>query len=211
MDDRVVDDDGVAVHHHRMGNDDPVGVQAGESFGERGLAGTRRAVEEHRVLAVECRPQLVEHVVLDDEVGERVSNGAAVDGDRDPLERHCVGVGVKRHRGDPGVLAALRPVPGLFTPDRGERKRVVVAGQALDVQQLLGSELFERLADDAGGESEAARKAVDRRGVVGHRAPQHEIDDRRERDVESAALRGCGNIELSAGHEGVYRHTRCAV
>ena len=76
---RIVKADDLAVHFDRVGHQDGVFIDPQHALRQAGFAVAGRSIKEDRVLRNERRPELVEHVVGDHEVGKSGAQELAVD------------------------------------------------------------------------------------------------------------------------------------
>ncbi len=83
MVDGVEELDDLPLDLDRMGNRDLAILQVADGLGDDRLSVPGRAVHEHRVSGRDRGPKLVEHLLADDEVRERVADACARDGARD--------------------------------------------------------------------------------------------------------------------------------
>ena len=158
---RVEHDDVLPVDENCVGYDDPVLEEAHEALGEARLAGSRGAVEEDRMLRVERRPELVEHLRLDDEIAHRLHHLVPIDLEARLLELHRGDVGVERDRSDAHVLRFQVELPGEFPAEIGQAEDVVVALHRLHIDQLARAACLEHLIEDRTADPQPADELGD--------------------------------------------------
>src|SRR5581483_6243864 len=94
------------------------------------------SVDEDRVLRNDGRAELVEHAVGDDQVGEGLAEGAAVDVNFGGLHFGRGVIFLERDGAGTGVLGDLETFAGEGFAGLGQGEIVVVAGHAFDFDQL---------------------------------------------------------------------------
>ena len=77
MVDRVEELDDLTLDFHRVGNRNLAVLQVPDGLGDYCLAVSGRSVHEHRVSGCDRRPELIEHLLTDDEMRERVADACA--------------------------------------------------------------------------------------------------------------------------------------
>ena len=91
-------------------------------FRDHGLAVPGRAVQEYRFARVDRRPELLEHVVADDEMREALPHPIALDVPARRRQRpHRLDVGGQRHRHRADVLIGGQVLRGAIAAEVGER------------------------------------------------------------------------------------------
>ena len=80
---RVEELDDLPLDFHRVGNRNLTVLQVPDRLGNDRLAVSGRAVDEHRVSGGDRRPELVEHLLTDHEMRERVADACARNRARD--------------------------------------------------------------------------------------------------------------------------------
>ena len=153
-----------------------------DAFAHDALAVSRRAVEEHRAARRDGRPELVEHLGLDDEMSKRARDTLAEHVARLRPERAHVRVVLRdRDRGGADVPARFEIANGPIAAGVGQR--ISIAGgaharRALHLHQQLDAQMFEQRLEDGVrqanpvGQIHAARFA-----------PVQRLDDQRRQRV----------------------------
>ena len=184
VDRRVEDGDDGAVDLDGVRDNDPVVVEADQTFGQRRLPGARRAVEEDGLLRRERRTDSVDRLLGDDEITERRVDDRRVDIDLRPQLRADLLIERHAHRSDAAVGAAaerrLRPI----TPAFGQGEVVVVALQFEHVEVLARTKIFEDRSNDDRRHADLPSEAGNARTFGPQPAAQEQVLDHLDIDVE---------------------------
>ena len=78
---RIVQADYLAIHFHRVRQQDGILINAQHSLGEAGFSVSGGSVDEDRILRNQSRTQLIQHMVGDHQVGKRRPQNFAVNTD----------------------------------------------------------------------------------------------------------------------------------
>ena len=148
VDGRVVHTDHLAVEVDRVGHNDPVVVQTHKTLGNRRLAGTRRSVEEDRLLGRECRTDPLDDLLIDNQVAEAPFYFGLGDSRLRLQEVDDLGVAVKGDGGQARVGTSFVAVASPLRPYGGQREVVVVAVKLRDVEILTTTQFFKRLENN---------------------------------------------------------------
>ena len=107
---RVEELDDLTLDLHRVGNGDLAVLQVPDRLGDDRLAVSGRAVHEHRVSGGDRRPELVEHLLTDHEMRERVADACARNRARDgaTVRLEVCAILPQRYRRDADVLVVLQ-------------------------------------------------------------------------------------------------------
>lgn len=182
---RVVHGDDLPVDLDGVGDQDrvvPVGPD--QALGDRRLAGAGGAVQEDGAARSHRRAELVDQVVADHQVGERLPHVVVIDRRAGPLQGDHGGVVVERHGCGTGVAAHRHALGGLLVAGLGEAQPVAAALQALDVQEVLGPQVGHHRVHHLGADGERLGQ-VERRGLaVEQRSAQDEVAQQPRRGAE---------------------------
>ncbi len=107
---RVEELDDLPLDFHRVGNGNLTVLEVPDRLGNDRLAVSGRAVNEHRVSGGDRRPELVEHLLTDHEMRERVADACARNrpGDGATIRLEVFAILPQRHRRHADVLVVLQ-------------------------------------------------------------------------------------------------------
>ena len=143
----VVDRDDLAVDIERPGHVQVATQCTTDAFGHDGLAVPRRPVKEHGLAGVHGRAELIEHLRVDDQMGEPVRNPVLVEESAPRLHLvHRRDVLLERHWRRPHVRVGLQVVRRALASQVGEGVAVAGRARALcasDLDELLNAQMLD--------------------------------------------------------------------
>ena len=163
MADGVEHRDDLAVHVDDVGHVHLHAERPPDPLGQDGLAVAGRAIQKQRLARIDGRPQLVEHLLVDDEMLEAGGQQVAIDV---RARRHAgPGVGVvlgERDRRRADVAAHVEVLIGAIAAEVGQDVPVAGradAGRAADLDQLFGPRVLDELFEHRIRQPQLVREA----------------------------------------------------
>jgi len=161
---------------------------------------------------------LIEHAVGDHQIGERLAELGAVDHDAGALSFSGGGVFFERNGTGAGVLGDLKALARELLAGRREGEIIVVAGHALDFDEMLLAHVLEHGVDHGDHHAQGTAESGEAGVAFDEHAAEHEVQnqgfgnsefgeglgDRRAEGVADGCKGGHGYLCIGGGTGGDY-------